>query len=126
MSGGLQSSAYERDSTPAGTPIALNTKILEDDIVVTSDMLHGDSGLFRIWWSFTTGADYILTATVNGEADLLGFPLQVNGDNTFVLRDNGYYRFDIGVRPGDLINLSSSVEITKVNRLQIQQIQIGA
>ena len=126
MSGGLRSSAYEKVSTPAGTPIALNTKILEDDIVVTSDMLHGDSGLFRIWWSFTTGADYILTATVNGEADLLGFPLQVNGDNTFVLRDNGYYRFDIGVRPGDLINLSSSVEITKVNRLQIQQIQIGA
>ena len=124
--GGLKSSAYEKDSTPAGTPIALNTKILENDIVVTSEMLHGDSGLFRVWFSFTTGADYILTATVNGQADLLGFPLQVNGDNTFVLRDNGYYRFDIGVRPGDLINLSSSVGITKVNRLQIQQIQIGA
>ena len=126
MSGGLQSSAYDRDDTPAGTPIALNTKILENDIIVTSDMLAGDSGLFRIWWSFTTGADYILTVTKKGAADLLGFPLKVNGDNLFTLKDDGYYRFDIGVKPGDLINFSSSVEISKVNDLQIQQIQIGA
>ena len=126
MAGGLNSSAYEKVSTPAGLPIALNTKILENDIVVTKDLLAGDSGLFRIWWSFTTGADYIVTITKKGAADLTGFPLIVNGDNTFILKDNGYYRFDIGVKPGDLINLSSSVEITKVNDLQIQQIQIGA
>lgn len=124
---GLQSSAYARDATPATVTIALNTQILENDIVVTREMLgRSDSGLFRIWWSFTTGADYVLTITKNGAADLLGFPLKVNGDNTFVLRDDGYYRFDIGVEPGDLINMSSSVAITKVNNLQIQQIQIGA
>jgi len=124
--GGLKSSAYEQVSTPAGTPIALNTQILASDLTITSDMLGGDSGLLRIWWSFTTGADYVLTATKKGAADLLGFPLKVNGDNLFVLKDDGYYRFDIGVKPGDLINFSSSVEITKVNDLQIQQIQIGA
>jgi len=122
----LKSSAFPRDATPAGTPIALNTKILENDIVVTTAMLAGESGLFRIWWSFTTGADYVLTITKKGAVDLLGFPLKVNGDNAFVLKDDGYYRFDLGVRPGDLINISSSVEITKVNDLQIQQIQIGA
>ena len=33
--------------------------------------------------------------------------------------------FDVGVKPGDLINMSSSVAITKVNNLQIQQIEIG-
>jgi len=126
MSGGLQSSAYERDSTPAGTPIALNTKILENDFIVTKAILSGDSGLLRIWWSFTTGADYEVTITKKGEADLLGFPLKANGDNLFVLKDDGYYRFDVGVKPGDLINLSSSVAISKVNDLQIQQIQIGA
>lgn len=124
--GGLKSSAYEQVSTPAPVTIALNTKILENDLVITSDMLGGDSGLLRLWWSFTTGGDYVLTVTKKGEADLLGFPLKVNGDNSFVLKDNGYYRFDLGVRPGDLINFSSSVAITKVNDLQIQQIQIGA
>ncbi len=123
--GGLQSSAYEKISIPAGIPITLNTKILENDIVVTPELLSGESGLFRIWWSFTTGANYVLTVTKKGAADLLGFPLKVNGDNSFVLKDDGYYRFDFGVRPGDLINFSSSVEITKVNDLQIQQIQIG-
>lgn len=124
--GGLKSSAYEQVSTISGTPIALNTKILENDLVITKSTLGGDSGLLRIWWSFTTGADYIITITKKGAADLLGFPLKVNGDNSFILKDDGYYRFDIGVRPGDLINLSSSVGITKVNELQIQQIQIGA
>ena len=89
-------------------------------------MLGGDSGLFRIWFSFTTGADYELTITKLGAADLTGFPLKVNADNTFVLKDDGYYRFDIGVQPGDLINMSSNVAISKVNDLQIQQIQIGA
>jgi len=124
--GGLQSSAYEKVSIPASVTIALNTKILENDIVVTNELLAGDSGVFRIWWSFTTGADYIITITKKGAADLTGFPLKVNGDNTFILKDDGYYRFDVGVRPGDLINLSSSVAITKINDLQIQQIQIGA
>jgi len=123
---GLRSSAYARVATPATVTIALNTQILAADIVVTKDMLAGDSGLFRIWWSFTTGGDYNLTITKKGAADLLGFPLKVNGDNSFVLKDDGYYRFDVGVQLGDIINLSSSVEITKVNDLQIQQIQLGA
>jgi len=123
---GLRSSAYARVATPSGTPIAIDAAILASDIVVTSTMLGGDSGLFRIWFSFTTGADYNLTITKKGAADLTGFPLLVNGDNTFVLKDDGYYRFDIGVQPGDLINMSSSVAISKVNDLQIQQIQIGA
>ena len=123
---GLRSSAYARVATPATVTIAIDAKILDNDIVVTSDMLAGDSGLFRIWFSFTTGADYNLTITTKGAVDLTGFPLLVNGDNSFVLKDNGYYRFDIGVEPGDLINMSSSVAITQVNRLQIQQIQLGA
>ena len=124
--GGLQSSAYEKVSTPAGLPIALNTKILENDIVITKELLAGDSAIFRLWWSFTTGTDYIITLTKKGAADLVGFPLKVNGDNSFVLKDEGYYRFDFGVKPGDLINFSSSVQITKVNEIQIQQIQLGA
>jgi len=123
---GLSSSAYERDSTNSNVPISAVTKILQNDIVITKDMLNGDSGLFRIWWSFSTGGDYTLMITKKGESDLQGFPLIVNPDNDFVLKNDGYYRFDVGVRVGDLINLSSTVPISKVNELQIQQIQIGA
>lgn len=123
---GLASSAYERDSTVTNTPISSGTKILQNDIIITRDMLNGDSGLLRIWWSFTTGADYAITITKKGEADLTGFPLIVNPDNDFILKNNGYYRFDIGVKVGDLINMSSVVDISKVNEIQIQQIQIGA
>jgi len=123
---GLHSSAYTRDSTSSSPPIAANSQIFENDLLVTQGRLVGDSGLFRLWFSFTTGVDYNITITKKGAADLLGFPLKVNGDNSFVLKDNGYYRFDMNVEPGDLINLSSNVEITKVNELRLQQIQIGA
>ena len=37
-----------------------------------------------------------------------------------------YYRFDIAVNVGDLINLSSDTDITAVNELIIQQVQLGA
>ena len=124
--GGLKSSVYEQVSVPTNVTIPVNSKILENDLVITSESIGGNSGLLRIWWSFTTGSDYFLTITKKGAADLTGFPLKVNGDNSFILKDNGYYRFDLGVKPGDLINLSSSVAITKINDLQIQQIQIGA
>ena len=123
---GLASSMYERDVITNSTPISSGIEILDDDIIVTRDMLNGDSGLFRIWWSFTTASDYIITITKKGTADLTGFPLMVNPDNEFVLKSNGYYRFDIGVRPGDIINLSCNVDISKINDIQIQQIQIGA
>jgi len=126
MTGGLQSSAYERDATPNSTPIAIDTPILLNDLVITKDMLNGDSGVLRIWWSFVTNGDYFITITKKGAADLMGFSLRVNGDNDSILHTSNYYRFDVGVKPGDLINLSSGTEITKVNDLQIQQIQLGA
>ena len=126
MAPGLSSSAYLRDSTTAETTIALNTKILENDIAITEDLLGGSTGVFRIWFSFTTGADYQLKFSKKGLADLTGFPLIVNGDNTFVLKSDGYYRFDLDVVPGDLINFSADTAISKVNSLTIQQIQIGA
>lgn len=125
MGPGLTSSAFERVVAVESTA-AINAKILTNDFTITEELLNGDSGLIRIWFSFTTGTDYQLTITKKGSADLTGFPLIVNGDNNFVLKDNGYYRVDVGVKPGDLINLSSSVAISKVNEFQIQQIQIGA
>lgn len=124
---GLRSSAYEIDVDLESSPPLL-TKILTNDIVVTSSTLGGNSGLFRMWFSFQTaaGADFVVTITKKGGGDLFGSPLIVNGDNSFILKSDGYYRFDIGVRPDDLINLACSQNIVKINEFQIQQIQIGA
>jgi len=122
MSGGLQSSAYEVTLTEENTPITSNAKILTNDIVITSDLLNGNSGLLRLLFSFNTAADYEITVTKLGAADLTGSPLKLNADVAFVLLSDGYYRFDISVAPGDLINLSSNIQIDSINDLQIQRI----
>jgi len=130
MGAGLNSSAFDVsvavEAASVGVPIDIDTKILTNDITIDSEFLNGDSGLLRFGWSFTTGADYAITFTKLGAADLTGFPLIVNGDNSFVLRNNGHYRFDIMVKPGDIINLSSSVAITQINDFQVQRVQIAA
>ena len=120
---GLASSAY--DITPPVEAVPGLTKILTDDLTFTKESLGGNSGLIRIWFAFVTGADYELTVTKGGSATFPK-PFKPNGDNNFVLKDIGYYRFDVGVKPGDLINLKSSVSISAVNDFLIQQIQIGA
>lgn len=125
MGAGLNSSAYDVAVTLETPTIAIDDKILTDDITITDDFLNGDSGLLRLWFSFTTGADYQVTVTKLGEADLTGSPLILNADNTFIMLSDGYYRFDIGVQPGDLINLSSSVAISAINDFQIQRVQIA-
>jgi len=125
--GGLQGSAYEIVATPTGTPITANTQILASDITITASLLNGDSGLLRLLFSFTTAiaADTQITVTKLGAADLTGSPLILNADNTFIILSDGYYRFDVSVAPGDLINLSSSVQITAVNDLQVQRIPLA-
>lgn len=125
MSGGLQSSMYEVDIVKETPVIAIDAKILTDDIEITKDFLNGDSGMLRLWFSFNTAADYSLTVTKLGAADLTGSPLKVSAENSFTLLSDGYYRFDIGVKPGDLINLSSNVAIDAINDLQVQRIHIG-
>lgn len=61
------------------------------------------------------------------------FPITLakfNGDNSFILRNDGYYRFDIGVRAGDILDFrnlgTGSVVFLKVREFRIDQIQIGA
>jgi len=123
--GGLQSSAYEVALVLESVTILPNIKILTNDIVITKEFLNGDSGLLRLIFSFTTGVDYEITLTKLGEANLLQFPLKLNADNNFTLLSDGYYRFDISVKPGDLINLSSNIQISEINDFQIQRVQIG-
>jgi len=125
MGPGLNSSAYDVAVTLETPSISIDAKILTNDITITEDFLNGDSGLLRLWFSFTTGADYQVTVTKLGAADLTGSPLILNADNTFIMLSDGYYRFDVGVKPGDLINLSSSVAISAINDFQIQRVQIA-
>lgn len=126
MSGGLQSSAYEVPVVAANLPIAVNANIFTTDINVTKDLLNGDSGLFRILFSLeTAGAlDTAITVTKIGGGDYTS-PLKLNADNTFIILSDGYYRFDVSVAPGDQINISSAVQIDKVNDLQVQRIPIA-
>jgi len=127
MSGGLQSSAYEVAVTVEAPTIAINAKILTNDITIDADLLNGDSGLLRILFSFTSdlAADFQITATKLGAADLTGSPLVLNADNTFIILSDGYYRFDLSVAPGDLINFSSNTALTAVNDFQVQRIPIA-
>ena len=83
--------------------------------------------MFRMWFGFTTlaDADFQVTVTKLGEADLTSEPLKVNADNTFILLSTGYYWFNIEVEPGDKINLSASVNITSVNELRFQRVPIA-
>lgn len=122
----LTSSAYEVPVTLESVIIAIDAKILTDDITITKEFLGGTSGVLRLWFSMGAVSDFQLVVTKKGLADLTGNPLTLNSDNAFVLKSNGYYRFDIGVRVGDLINLSSNVAIDDIFEFQVQQIRIGA
>ena len=125
--GGLQSSAFAVILNPKEpTPIVADTKILADDIVIDSAFVNGDSGRLRFLFSFTTAAaaDYQITLTKLGGSDFTS-PLKLNADNTFILLSDGYYQFDISVEPGNLINFSANVNITAINDIQMQKIQIG-
>ncbi len=125
MTGTLQSSAYEVELEPENVPISPNQKILTNDIPINKQFLNGESGLIRLLFSFNTPSDFEVTVTKKGKADLLGFPLKLNADFEFILKSDGYYRFDISVKLGDLINLSCNMQISQINELQVQRIQTG-
>ncbi len=126
MTGGLQSSAYEVAITEAVGTITAGDPILTTDLTINKDLINGDSGQIRLMFSFTTTGevDYNITVTKLGATDLTS-PLILNADNAFILLSKGYYRFDISVAPGDLFNIRSSQEITKINDLQVQLIPIS-
>jgi len=50
----------------------------------------------------------------------------VLADNSNVITDDGFYRFDIDVEEGDLVNIQSTVAISTVNLLRAHLVQFGA
>jgi len=204
---GLRSSVYpiDVDVKGTGTAVAIGASVLNNPIVVTTESLNGNSGLFRVYFSLTTAAaDYHLEATrvskgtgatatailTNGiitsitvdatgssypkapvvavtgggggvstpptailqggevvsitpgdtttpftsvptvtitEFNQTAQPLTFNGDNDFNLKTAGYYRFDVGVRPGDTLDfLVRTTAVTGVKEFRVDQIQLGA
>jgi len=126
---------YSVDVEMEALPILANAKILNVDIdfVAASGSSPGEfdpggGGIIRLYFSFTTAgaADTVITVTKLGQVDLLGFPLKLNADQNFVIKSDGYYRFDIGVEVGDKVNLSSTIQIDKINEMKIHKIVIGA
>lgn len=125
MGAGLNSSAYDITPLQSNIPIAANSKILANDIIITAKLLGGDTGQIRIWFSFAVADDFQITVSKKGSIDLTGFPLKLNADGAFLILPKGYYRFDIAVSVGDLINLSCNEIITGINDFTIQLVPIA-
>lgn len=138
---GLQSSAYNiplalQPNPGTGALLSANIEFIADekdfsDAPTNIEVsLNGNSGVVRLWFALKTAADANTTVIITKGGGVTTDKSSIlNGDNGFVIRSNGNYRFDIGVRPGDILNLKSTVSVTAtadVLELKMQQIQIGA
>ena len=119
----MTSSIYPLPSTANGLPIAADTDILASDVAITTDMVKpGGGGILRLYFTFTFAVSPgAITVFRNGTA--VG---TLNADNAFAIVDTGYYRFDIDVEAGDLINLQSDQQVTLISNLRFHLVQFGA
>ena len=124
----MTSSVYPISVTAAngGGGVGVNTDLLVSDIEITSDMVKpGGGGLLRLYFSYgVTGGGLThteITITDNGSDKGL-----LNADNDAHVDNDGYYRFDLDVEEGDLINLESSIAITATNFIRAHLVQFGA
>lgn len=118
----MTSSIYPLDFVVNSPTINSGTNILSTPITIVSDHVSpGGGGIVRIYFSFTVTTNAIVSVLNNGS--LKG---NLNADNSAEVISNGYYRFDIDVEAGDVINLQSTVNITTVNLFRAHLIQFGA
>lgn len=84
--------------------------------IISATILSSDS-------NFTSKPTITIADTGSAEVTF-----KFNGDNDFVLKDGGYYRFDINVRAGDAIDFTATSELDAltVSEFRIDQIQLGA
>ena len=98
----------------------MDQNIFASDLEITSDDLRpGGGGILRLYFSFAGTT----TAKVFNNGNFKGF---LNADNSNTIADNGYYRFDIDVEGGDLINLQLGAAVTAVNFLRLHLVNFGA
>lgn len=118
----MTSSIYPIATNPFATP-ASGTDILQSDLEITADMVKpGGAGILRLLFSFVFAVSPA-TVTVLDDGSVKG---ELNADNSSQVVSSGYYRFDIDVEPGDLINLEADSNITAVNFIRAHLVQFGA
>lgn len=104
--------------------ISAGTNILSTAITITAAQVKpGGGGILRLYFSFTTPATTIVSVRQGAGAILKG---NLNADNASEILSDGYYRFDIDVQAGDIVNLRSTQNITVVNVFRAHLVQFGA
>ena len=131
----MVSSIFKKTDTLNPTPIVADTKFLSTPINIgPGELSPGNGGHLRVWFSVvTTSGDSTGIAAVVDD-DLLN-KVYFNADNSFEVKSEGLYWFDVPIEEGDNINLVSSTtpdaaftgqEITKVTLLRFHKIVFGA
>lgn len=104
--------------------IDADENILDNDIVITNDMVKpGGGGILRVYFSFEFLGDANSTIAVYNNNVFKG---NLNADNSSVVVDGGFYRFDLDVEVNDSLNFQSSVDIDSVNFIRTHLVQFGA
>lgn len=107
-------------------PIAPSTDLLTSDISFVQDEFSpGDSGLVRVWFTLMTDANEDTIVAITHDSFVSASSL-FNADNSFVVKSNGLYRFDIPAKFGDLINIRANKELTAIALLRFDKIVFGA
>lgn len=117
----MTSSIYPLAFVAATPTITSGSDILSTPVTIISDhVTPGGGGILRLQFSFV-GTDMEITVFNNSVSKG-----KLNGDNSFVILSDGYYRFDIEVESGDIINLQSNQNITTINFIRAHLVQFGA
>jgi hypothetical protein len=118
----MTSSIYPIAVSPVSGTIAVDTDILQNDILITKEMVSpGGGGILRLYFSFNVTADAEIDVLNDGSTKGI-----LNADNNKKIVSDGYYRFDVDVEAGDKINLQSDVAIDTVNFIRAHLVQFGA
>ena len=109
-------------ATAVQSTISSGNDILSTPITILPDHVKpGGGGILRLYFSFTVASDSTIGVFNNGK-----FKGNLNADNSALIISDGYYRFDVDVEEGDIINLQSTIDITRVINLRAHLVQFGA
>lgn len=117
----MTSSTYPIPTNPFAT-VASGTDILQSDLTITRAMVSpGGGALLRVYFAFTLAATGAVTIFNNASSKGT-----LNADNSSAILTNGYYRFDLDIEEGDILNFQATENITAVLFFRAHVTQFGA